>query len=207
MRAIEYASPGATKQAVGLLSADVGPAEVLAGGTDLLALMKDDVDHAEAAGQHQGDRGTRRRPTREASGLRIGALTALVEARRRTPTSGRQYPAARRSVRRSRQPADPQHGDARRQSLPAPALLVFPQRLRPACQGRSGKVDGRRRRQPLSRDPRQRGPAKFVSPSTIVPVLIAYNAKVRLVGPSGKREVAREVLTSCQRRKKTASTI
>ena len=29
------------------------------------------------------------------------------------------------------------------------------------------------------------GPAKFVSPSTIVPVLIAYGAKVRLVGPKG----------------------
>jgi len=36
------------------------------------------------------------------------------------------------------------------------------------------------------------GPAKFVSPSTIVPVLIAYGAKIRLVGPKGKRELPLE---------------
>jgi xanthine dehydrogenase YagS FAD-binding subunit len=36
------------------------------------------------------------------------------------------------------------------------------------------------------------GPAKFVSPSTLAPVLIAYNAKVRLEGPKGKRELPLE---------------
>jgi xanthine dehydrogenase YagS FAD-binding subunit len=36
------------------------------------------------------------------------------------------------------------------------------------------------------------GPAKFVSPSTIVPVLIAYGAKIQLAGPKGKRELALE---------------
>jgi len=36
------------------------------------------------------------------------------------------------------------------------------------------------------------GPAYFVSPSTIAPVLVAYNARVRIVGPSGAREVAAE---------------
>jgi xanthine dehydrogenase YagS FAD-binding subunit len=36
------------------------------------------------------------------------------------------------------------------------------------------------------------GPAKFVSPSTIVPVLIAYGASMRLVGPRGSRELLLE---------------
>src|SRR5207302_3077034 len=36
------------------------------------------------------------------------------------------------------------------------------------------------------------GPAKFVSPSTIAPVLIAYAAKIRLEGPKGKRELPLE---------------
>jgi xanthine dehydrogenase YagS FAD-binding subunit len=36
------------------------------------------------------------------------------------------------------------------------------------------------------------GPAKFVSPSTIVPVLIAYGASIRLVGPKGLRELPLE---------------
>ena len=36
------------------------------------------------------------------------------------------------------------------------------------------------------------GPAKFVSPSTIVPALIAYGASIRLVGPKGSRELSLE---------------
>jgi xanthine dehydrogenase YagS FAD-binding subunit len=36
------------------------------------------------------------------------------------------------------------------------------------------------------------GPAKFVSPSTVVPILIAYSAKVRVEGPKGKRELPLE---------------
>ena len=36
------------------------------------------------------------------------------------------------------------------------------------------------------------GPAKFVSPSTLVPILIAYGAKIRLEGPKGKRELPLE---------------
>jgi len=36
------------------------------------------------------------------------------------------------------------------------------------------------------------GPAYFVSPSTVAPVLIAYGATVRLLGPRGARELALE---------------
>src|SRR5262245_5720940 len=43
MRAFEYASPTTKEQAVSLLAEKWGETEVLAGGTDLLALMKDDV--------------------------------------------------------------------------------------------------------------------------------------------------------------------
>ena len=43
MRAFDYVSPGSTKQAASLLNATWGQTEILAGGTDLLALMKEDV--------------------------------------------------------------------------------------------------------------------------------------------------------------------
>ena len=36
------------------------------------------------------------------------------------------------------------------------------------------------------------GPAKFVSPSSIAPVLIAYGAKIRLMGAKQRREIALE---------------
>ena len=78
MRAFEYVSAATTKQATSLLSANWGQTEILAGGTDLLALMKEDVitpkrlvnikEIKELAGIDLG-----------ATGLRIGALTRLVE--------------------------------------------------------------------------------------------------------------------------------
>ena len=43
MRAFEYASPKSKEQAVALLGKSWNDAQVLAGGTDLLSLMKDDV--------------------------------------------------------------------------------------------------------------------------------------------------------------------
>ena len=43
MQKFEYASPTTIQQAVALLGNQWGEAEVLAGGTDLLALMKDYV--------------------------------------------------------------------------------------------------------------------------------------------------------------------
>jgi xanthine dehydrogenase YagS FAD-binding subunit len=43
MQKFEYASPTTKEQAVALLGASWGEAEVLAGGTDLLSLMKDHI--------------------------------------------------------------------------------------------------------------------------------------------------------------------
>ena len=78
MRAFEYASPTSTKQALSLLGAASGGALVLAGGTDLLALMKDDIVHPK--------RLVNIKEIRELDGvassslwLRIGALTTLAD--------------------------------------------------------------------------------------------------------------------------------
>src|SRR5258708_13303655 len=43
MRPFEYASPTTSKQVPELLGQNWGEVEVLAGGTDLLSLMKDDI--------------------------------------------------------------------------------------------------------------------------------------------------------------------
>ena len=76
MRAFEYASPATKEQAVALLGASWEQAEVLAGGTDLLALMKEDVVHPKRLvniKQIKEMSGI----TVEPKGLRIGALTTL----------------------------------------------------------------------------------------------------------------------------------
>src|ERR1700752_3651327 len=76
MRPVEYASPTTKEQAVGLLGTSWGQAEVLAGGTDLLALMKDDVVHPKRLVNIK-EIAELRGITTGAKGVRIGALTTL----------------------------------------------------------------------------------------------------------------------------------
>src|ERR1700693_3722263 len=44
MQAFEYANPATVREAVGMLGARWGEVNVLAGGTDLLSLMKDHIE-------------------------------------------------------------------------------------------------------------------------------------------------------------------
>src|SRR5437763_16732911 len=76
MRAFEYASPKTREQAVALLGKQWGETEILAGGTDLLSLMKDDVvtprrlvNIKQVPGMHA--------ISNERGGIRIGALVTL----------------------------------------------------------------------------------------------------------------------------------
>ena len=99
-------------------------AEVKAGGVDLLDRMKEGFDSPTA---RRLDRATCRASTRSRPGrpAKIGALATLA---RIAADAGlrKRYPALADAGGRSRHAADPQHGDARRQPLPAAALLVLP---------------------------------------------------------------------------------
>jgi len=76
MRPFEYLSPSSRTQAISLLGATWGSSEILAGGTDLLALMKDDVLSPKRLINIK-DIKDLRGVSSNAQGLRIGALTTL----------------------------------------------------------------------------------------------------------------------------------
>ena len=78
MRPFEYVSPNSRSQAISLLGASWGNTEVLAGGTDLLALMKDDVLAPKRVINIKGIQDLHG-VSSSAQGLRIGALTTLGE--------------------------------------------------------------------------------------------------------------------------------
>ena len=76
MRPFEYVSPRTKAQAVSLLGAPGENTEILAGGTDLLALMKDDVVAPKRLVNIK-DIKDLHGVTSDLQGLRIGALTTL----------------------------------------------------------------------------------------------------------------------------------
>jgi xanthine dehydrogenase YagS FAD-binding subunit len=187
MRAFDYASPTKKEQVSDLLAGTWGETEVLAGGTDLLSLMKDEVTMPRRLVNIKG--------IQELHGVRvgkdqmsIGALTTLEEI------------AADAHVQREYPVLAAASGDAASPQIRNLATLGGNLCQRPRCwyfraghgllaQDKDGKslvLQGDNRYHAILGN---EGPAYFVSPSTVAPVLIAYGAKVRIVGPHGTREI------------------
>jgi xanthine dehydrogenase YagS FAD-binding subunit len=189
MRAFEYASPKTREQAIALLGKQWGEAEVLAGGSDLLSLMKDEiitpkrlVNIKQIPGMHaiQNERG----------GYRIGALVTLDQIATAAPI--------KQSLPMLAHAAD----EAASPQIRNVATLGGNMCQRPRCwyyrtgfgllgqqDGKSLVMDGDNRYHAILGND---GPAYFVSPSTVAPVLIAYGATIRIAGPGGERDVPLE---------------
>lgn len=190
MRAFEYASPTTKEQAVGLLGTTWGQAEIIAGGTDLLALMKDDVVHPRRLvniKKIDGLEGV----TATGQGLRIGALTTLGELADNVNVT-KDYPALTDALNEAASPQIRNLATLGGNLSQRPRCWYFRGGLGLLPKDESGKnlVDhgDNRYHAILGND----GPAKFVSPSSIVPVLIAYGATIRIAGPKGTRELPLE---------------
>jgi xanthine dehydrogenase YagS FAD-binding subunit len=186
MRAFEYATPKGDKQAIGLLGQSWDDAAVFAGGTELLSLMKDGIIAPKRLVNIKQIPGLEK-VTFDSSGMRIGAAVKLQEfadnmdVRRRYPTIAWAADEA----------ASPQ--------IRSMATIGGNICQRPRCwwfrngfgllamqDGKSLVIQGDNRYHAILGND---GPAYFVSPSTVAPALIAHNAKVRIMGPNGAREV------------------
>jgi len=190
MRAFEYASPTTKEQAVGLLGASWGQAEVLAGGTDLLALMKDDVVHPKRLvnikqiKEMSGVKATSR-------GLHIGSLTTLGELADNVNVI-KDYPALAEALNEAASPQIRNMATLGGNLCQRPRCWYFRGGFGLLPKNESGRdlvAEGENRYHAILGND---GPAKFVSSSSIVPVLMAYGATIQLVGPHGIRELALE---------------
>ncbi len=190
MRPFEYVSPTTRTQAISLLAATWGNTEVLAGGTDLLALMKDDVvapkrlvnikDIADLSGVSWN-----------AQGLRVGALTTLGELAD-DENVRKNYPALSEALLEAASPQIRNMATLGGNLCQRPRCWYFRNGLGLLPKDETGKelvAAGENRYHAILGN---QGAAKFVSPSTVVPILIAYGAKIRLEGPKGKRELPLE---------------
>jgi len=190
MRPFEYVSPNSRSQAISMLGATWGNTEVIAGGTDLLTLMKDDVVAPKRLVNIK-DVADLRGISSSAQGLRIGALTNLGELAD-DESVRKNYPALSEALLEAASPQIRNMATIGGNLCQRPRCWYFRNGLGLLPKDESGKelvATGENRYHAILGN---QGPAKFVSPSTVVPILIAYDAKIHLEGPKGKRELPLE---------------
>lgn len=190
MRAFEYATPATPRQAVSLLGTSWEQSEILAGGTDLLSLMKDDVVHPRRLVNIKSVGGLRG-VNANGQGLRIGALTTLGDLADNANVV-KSYPALAEALNEAASPQIRNMATLGGNLCQRPRCWYFRNGFGLLPKDESGKdlvAEGDNRYHAILGND---GPAKFVSPSTIVPMLIAYGATIRIAGPKGNRELPLE---------------
>jgi xanthine dehydrogenase YagS FAD-binding subunit len=185
MQAFEYANPSTVQEALLLLSVNWGDADILAGGTDLISLMKDYLHTPkrlvnikgikELEGMHK-----------TADGLRIGALVTMDEVANNADVKAG-YNSLAQAAAGIPSPQIRHMGTVGGDLCQRPRCWYYRQGLGLLAMkdGKSLVEDGENRYHSIFGD----GPAHFVSASSLAPALIALGAKVKLVSAKGPREV------------------
>ena len=185
MQPFEYANPTSLHDAVGLLGSKWGEADVLAGGTDQISLMKEYV--------HTPKRVVNIKSIKElggvhatAQGLRIGATVTFDELSS-DKTVHAEYPSLVAAVLGVSSPQIRNMGTVGGDLCQRPRCWYFRMGYGVLAQkdGKSLVPNGDNRYHAIFGG----GPAYFVSPSSLGPALVALNARVKLVSASGSREV------------------
>lgn len=190
MKSFEYAAARTEAEAVALLSGSPGTAEILAGGTDLVGLLRNMVVTPDRVVNIDGIESLRTIERDPATGeVAIGAVVHLDEALRHPLLT--EYPAILDAIR----------GINSRQ-LQAQGTIGGELCRRPQCwYFRSGNgllanngrmiVEGDNRYHAILGNA---GPAKYVHPSRIAPALLALGARVRIASPAEGHAIAAETL-------------
>jgi xanthine dehydrogenase YagS FAD-binding subunit len=191
MNAFEYAAPTTKEQAVSLLGSQWGEAEILAGGTDLLSLMKDHLTTPKRVVNIKDIKELQGIKYSGSSGLRIGALVTLEELLGNA-TVKKEYPALAQAAEGVSSPQIRNVGTVGGDLCQRPRCWYFRSGLGYFPKDDAGKdliADGQNEYHAILGNS---GPAYFVHPSSLAPALIALDSKVRIFGSSGWRDVTAE---------------
>jgi len=189
MRPFEYASPKTKQQAIAMLSKDWSTA-VLAGGTDIVPLMKDEIVTPKRLINIKGIPDMHAVKSVKGSTV-IGSLKTLSELSE-VPGWDKQFPILHEALSDAASPQIRNLATIGGNICQRPRCWYFRNGmglLPKDANGDSLVLKGDNRYHAILGND---GPAYFVSPSTIAPVLVAYGALVRLIGPNGVREIELE---------------
>ena len=189
MRAFEYVTPTKKEQVATLLGEN---GSILAGGTDLLALMKDDVVFPKRLVNIKQIDALRGISFQPGNGLRIGALTTIAELA--DDANVRQhYPMLAEALHEAASPQIRNLATIGGNMCQRPRCWYFRNGMGLMAKTAAGKsmvLEGDNRYAAILGND---GPAYFVSPSTIAPALIAYGAKIRLYSANAAGSGVREL--------------
>ena len=186
MKAFAYVNAATEKEAIAALGAQRGKILPIAGGMDLLGLMKDYVAQPDRLVNVKNlDKTIAATPD---GGLRIGAAVTLVELIEHAETA-KKYPALVQAAEEVGTPQIRHTGTVGGNLAQRPRCWYFRNEEFP-CLKKGGSrcfaVDGENQHHAIFGG----GPCHIVHPSSLAVPILAYGGKVRVAGPSGPREVA-----------------
>jgi xanthine dehydrogenase YagS FAD-binding subunit len=187
MQKFEYASPTTKEQAVALLGAKWDETEVIAGGTDLLSLMKDFIVTPKRVVNIKNIAELRGVTFNRGGGARIGALVTMEEL---IDKLGKGFEAIEQAARGITSSQIRNMGTVGGDLCQRPRCWYYRAGFGLLPKDETGEPlvpnGDNRYHAILGND----GEAKFVNPSSLAPALIAMAAKIKVFGPNGAREVA-----------------
>jgi len=186
VKAFAYVNAANEKEAIAGLGTERGRVLPLGGGMDLLAMMKDYIVQPDRLVNVKNlDRAVRKTPD---GGLRIGAAITLTELVANADVA-RLYPALVQAAEEVGTPQIRNAGTVGGNLNQRPRCWYF-RNEEFACLKKGGSrcfaVDGENQFHAIFGD----GPCHIVHPSSLAVPAIALDARFRLVGPAGEREVA-----------------
>jgi xanthine dehydrogenase YagS FAD-binding subunit len=185
MKPFQYASPHTEAEAIALLSDFDGETAVLAGGTDLLSLLKSEVVGPARVVDITGVGSLKSIEPTDDGGVQIGALATLEDVSDSALLAD--YAALSDVVRGVRAIQVQQNGTLGGDLCCLPNCWYFRNGhgLLARENGQSLAEGGDNRYHAIFGN---QGPAKFVSASRLAPALIAWGAEVRIAGPRATEE-------------------
>ncbi len=184
MKAFAYVNPANEKEAVAALSTERGRFLPMAGGMDLLGLMKDYIVSPERIVNLKNLDGT---IAASDSGLRIGAAVKLADLAEHA-AARRLFPALTTAADEVGTPQIRNMGTVGGNIMQRPRCWYF-RNEEFNCLKKGGSrcyaVEGENQYHAIFGD----GPCHIVHPSSLAVPVMAYGGRFRVLGPSGAREV------------------
>jgi xanthine dehydrogenase YagS FAD-binding subunit len=182
MKAFDYAAPEHEAGILELLSATPGETELLAGGTDLVGLMKKLIVNPDRVVNIM-EVPTLRGISADSTGVTIGATTRLDEILDAPELDD--YPSIKQAIGGIASPQLQQQGTLGGELCQRPRCWYF--RSGHGLLANAGRMvaQGENRFHAIFGNS---GPAKFVHASRLSPALIALGARVRIAGPGPHEE-------------------